>query len=281
MSIVITGASGKLGRRVAEYVLERESDVVLVTRTPEKLAGLGGQVRYGDFGDPASLEAAFAGGERLLLISTDVVGARVQGHLNAIAAAKAAGVRHVAYTSIVNPSFNNPAGVVPDHNATEEAIRAAGLQWTFLRNGIYAEIMAAGAQAAIDSGKLITNAGDGRNAYVLQDDCAAAAAAVLTTPGHEGRAYDITGPEALSVEDVAAIFAEAGGTAVEPVKLDDDAWISTMVGFGMPEAGARLYATFGRSTRLGYAAAISGAVEELTGRAPRAAREVVLSTAAR
>jgi NAD(P)H dehydrogenase (quinone) len=281
MSIVITGASGKLGRRTAEYVLARTSDVVLVTRSPDKLAGLGGEVRYGDFDDPASLPAAFAGGERLLLISTDVVGARLQGHRNAIAAAVAAGVRHIAYTSIVNPSDSNPAGVVPDHSATEEAIRAAGVEWTFLRNAIYAEIMAMGAPPAIASGSYVTNAGDGRSAYVLQDDCAAAAAAVLTTPGHEGKTYDITGPEALSVEDIAALYTQAGGSPVEPVKLDDDAWIATMAEHGMPEAVVRLFASFGRSMRQGYAAPVSTAVEDLTGRPPRPAREAVLSPAVR
>jgi NAD(P)H dehydrogenase (quinone) len=282
MSIVITGASGKLGRRTAQYVLERTSDVILVTRHPEALADLGGDVRHGDFSDPASLEAAFAGGERMLLISTDVVGpGRVALHRNAIAAAARAGVRQIAYTSLVNPSDNNPAGVAPDHNQTEQAIRDSGVEWTFLRNAIYAEIMAAGAQPAIDAGKLVTNAGDGRSAYVLHDDCAAAAAAVLTTPGHEGKAYDITGPEALSVEDVAALYAEAGGKPVEPLKLDDDAWIEAMTGFGMPDAAARLYASFGRSTRQGYAAAVSTAVQDLTGRAPRPAREALLSLAAR
>ena len=276
MSIVITGASGQLGRRTAEYVLERTSDVILVTRTPDKLAGLGGEVRYCDFDDPASLSAAFAGGERLLLISTDVVGARLDGHRNAIAAAAAAGVRHIAYTSIVNPSDSNPAGVVPDHKQTEEAIRAAGVEWTFLRNAIYAEIMALGARPAIASGTYVTNAGDGRSSYVLKDDCAAAAAAVLTTPGHEGKAYDITGPEALSVEDIAALYAEAGGKPVEPLKLDDDAWIAMMAGHGMPEPAAKLFASFGRSTRLGYAAPVSTAVEDLTGHPPRPARSSLI-----
>jgi len=153
---------------------------------------------------------------------------------------------------------------VPDHKQTEEAIRAAGVEWTFLRNAIYAEIMALGARPAIASGTYVTNAGDGRSSYVLKDDCAAAAAAVLTTPGHEGKAYDITGPEALSVEDIAALYAEAGGKPVEPLKLDDDAWIAMMAGHGMPEPAAKLFASFGRSTRMGYAAPVSTVVEDLT-----------------
>ena len=217
MSIVITGASGHLGRRTAELVLDAGAAPVLVTRRPEALAGLaerGADVRYGDFDEPASLAAAFAGGERLLLISTDRVGERLAGHRAAIAAAAAAGVRQIAYTSLINPSDNNPAGVAPDHRETEEAIRAAGLAWTFLRNAIYAEIMAAGAGPALATGTLVTNAGDGRCSYVTREDCAAAAAAVLTSDGHEFKAYDISGPEALSVDDIAALYAEAGGRPV-------------------------------------------------------------------
>ena len=270
MSIVITGASGQLGRATASYVLERTSDVVLVTRSPESVTDLGGEARFGDFDDPASLTRAFEGAERVLIISTDAVGARLEGQRNAAAAAAAAGARQIAYTSIPNPSHNNPAGVVPDHRETEEAIRATGVPFTFLRNSIYAEIMAMGAEVARATGKLVTNAGDGRSSYVLRDDCARAAAAVLTTDGHENRIYDITGPKGLSVEEVAALY----GEGIEVVQLDDDAWIATMSEH-MPEAGARLFSSFGTATRLGYSAPVSTAVKDLTGRDPRPAAEAV------
>jgi NAD(P)H dehydrogenase (quinone) len=276
MSIVITGASGKLGRATAKYVLEQTDDVVLVTRSPEKVADLGGEARFGDFDDPASLTAAFAGASKILIISTDVVGARLQGHLNAVAAAGASGAELIAYTSIPNPSHNNPAGVVPDHRETEDAIRATGVPFTFLRNAIYAEIMALGADAARASGKYVTNAGDGRSAHVLHDDCARAAAAVLTTDGHANKVYDITGPEALGVEQIAALY----GEGIEVVKLDDEAWIAAMSEH-MPEAGARLFASFGTATRQGYAAAVSSAVKDLTGREPGPASAAVLSAASR
>jgi NAD(P)H dehydrogenase (quinone) len=160
--------------------------------------------------------------------------------------------------------------VVPDHRETEEAIRAAGVPFAFLRNSIYAEIMAMGAHAARASGKLVTNAGDGRSSHVLRDDCAAAAAAVLTTDGHENKAYDITGPQALSVEQIAALY----GDGIEIVALDDDAWIAAMSEH-MPEAAARLFASFGTATRLGYSAPVSSAVKDLTGRDPRPASEAL------
>jgi NAD(P)H dehydrogenase (quinone) len=141
MSIVISGASGPFGRRVTEFLLsDKTEDVVLVTRTPEALHGIDAEIRMGDFDDPATLDAAFAGGERLLLVSLPVIGARVPQHKAAIDAAARAGVKHIAYTSIVNPGPENPAAVAAEHRETEEAIRASGMAWTFLRNSIYADL---------------------------------------------------------------------------------------------------------------------------------------------
>jgi NAD(P)H dehydrogenase (quinone) len=281
MSIVITGASGKLGRLTAEAVAENvsPSDVVLVTRRPDAVSDLaqrGFRVRAGDFDDPASLPPAFDGGERLLIISADVIGRRVAQHRAAIDAAVAAGVRWAAYTGGINPSDSNPGAAAREHRATEEALRDSGLAWTFLRNSIYAEALVGSAGPALASGSLVTNAGDGRTAYVSRADCAAAAAAVLTSDGHDGKEYDITGPETLGEHDVAALYAELGGGPVEPVFLDDEAWVAAMVEHaGLPEPVARTYATFGAAARRGYAAVVSSAVEDLTGRPPRTVREVL------
>jgi NAD(P)H dehydrogenase (quinone) len=283
MTVAITGASGNLGRAVAEGLLDAldPQDVVLITRTPDKLADLaarGADVRRGDFDDPTSLGAAFAGVDRLLLISGDAIGARVTGHLAAIDAAAAAGVAHVAYTSIGNPSDDNPAIVAADHRATEDALRASGVAWTFLRNGIYADLQVDAAAAAIATGTLLTNAGAGRNGYVTRDDCAAAAVAVLTTDGHEGKAYDITGPEALDVDDLAQIYGELGATSVAVAHVDDDAWVAAMVQHaGMPEPVARAYATFGAAQRQGYAAVVTPTLERLIGRRPTSLRELLAS----
>jgi NAD(P)H dehydrogenase (quinone) len=282
MSIVVTGASGQLARLVTERLLERvpPSEVVLVTRTPEALdqvAAHGVAVRHGDFARPESLPAAFAGGERMLLISASVLGERVPGHHAAIDAAAAAGMRSVAYTSIVNPSDSNPGAAAADHRATEEHARLSGMDWTFLRNSIYSEMQAGpGAAAALATGSLLTNAGEGRTAYVSRADCAAAAAAVLTSDGHAGKAYDITGPEALSAHDLAALYAEIGGKPVEAVLLEDDAWVAAMVEHaGLPEPLARQLATFGAAARQGYAEPVSSSVKDLTGREPRTTREVL------
>jgi NAD(P)H dehydrogenase (quinone) len=281
MSIAITGASGQLGRLTAEALLERvaPSEVVLVTRSPDAVSDLaerGAVVRAGDFDDPASLAPAFAGVERLLLISASVIGNRVHQHRAAIDAAVAAGVHSVAYTGGANPSHSNPAAAMRDHRETEEALLASGLAWTFLRNGIYAESLLNGASAAVASGRLITNAGEGRTAYVARADCAAAAAAVLATDGHDGKAYDITSMDALNAADVAALFSELSGRPVEPVYLSDDEWIATMVEHaGMPEPLAQVIATFGIAARQGYLGAVSTTVAELTGREPASVRAVV------
>ena len=273
MSIVITGASGHLGRGVVEEALQRvdAADLILVTRHPDALAEdaeRGAQVRHGDFTDPAGLGEAFAGGERLLLISSSVIGPeRVAQHHTAIDAAVAAGVRFIAYTSIVNPSDENPAAVAPDHKATEDKLRSSGVEWAFLRNSIYADLEADNLAAAQATGTLVTNAGNGRIAYLARADAAAAAAAVIMGSGHEGKAYDITGPELLDADDRAAVFAAIAGTPVEVVHVDDEAYAAGLAeATGLPIEAGRLYASFGRAAREGRLDASSDALERLTGR---------------
>src|SRR3712207_3663272 len=133
-----------------------------------------------------------------------------------------AGVRHVAYTSYLNPVEENPAVITPDHRDTEETLRESGLAWTMLRNAFYAEYQVPPAVQAIATGRLFHNNGEGKTAYVSREDCAAAAAAVLTTEGHEGRAYDVTGPEPLGQGDVAALLGGLSSRAVEAVAVDDE-----------------------------------------------------------
>ena len=279
MSIVVTGASGQLGRLTADLVLDRvpASEVILTTRHPEALSDLaerGASVRPADFDQPETLVEAFAGGERLLLISTDDLGRRTAQHRATIEAAREAGVRHVTYTSYLNPVEENPAVITPSHQATEQALRESGLAWTMLRNAFYAEYQVPAGAQAIASGRLVHNSGDGRIAYVSREDCAAAAAAVLTTDGHENKAYDITGPEALSQDDVAALLSEVSSRPVEAVALDDEAFIQGLTAAGVPEPAALEFASYGRAIREGYLGEASGAVENLTGRPPRSLREV-------
>lgn len=277
MSLIITGASGHLGRRTAELLLDTEgvdaSDVVLVTRDPSKLddlAARGAQVRAGDFDKPETLPAAFAGATRVLVVSTDVVGARVPGHKAAIDAARGAGAQLIAYTSLPNPVAENPAGVAADHRETEEALAASGVPYTFLRNALYSEYRIPEAQAAAASGAFHHNMGDGVTAYVSREDCAAAAAAVLAGGDeHAGKAYDITGPEALGGADLAKLY----GASEE--RVDDEAFTAGLIAAGLPDFVAPLMTSFGVAIREGYLDQVSGDVEALTGRAPRSVAEVL------
>ena len=283
MSIVVTGAAGHVGRLVAQQLLERVApeQLILVTRRPEALRELrarGADVRYGDFDDPGSLPAAFAGGHRMLLISTDAVGRRVRQHRAAIEAAAGAEVRHVVFTSIVNPVAWNPIGAnAAEQGETERMLHRSGLGWTVLRFGSFAELQLPPAATAVKNGQLITNGGHGRIVPISRSDCAAAAVATLTTDGHASKTYEITGPEALTPRDLATIYGDVSGRPVRLVQLTDAMLTSVLVGIGTPMPIAWSITTFGRAVRLGYFDLIDPAFERLTGRPPMAFRDVLIA----
>jgi NAD(P)H dehydrogenase (quinone) len=284
MKVAITGGSGQLARRAAELVLAQlaPDQLVVTTRTPKALVSLaerGVDVREADFAEPRTLRAAFAGCERLLLVSATDLAARTAQHQAAIAAAEAAGVRHIVYTSGLKPEPPNPAVVAPSHHATERALMRSGLSWTVLRNSLYADYQLPEAERALQTGVLIHNRGGGAVAYVAREDCAAAAAAALLQDGSENSTYAITGSEAWTAEDLAALYAELGGRAVRVHALDDEAFIATLVGDAAEvdhlRYGAELVASFGRSIREGYMSGCTDHVTRLTGRSPRSLREVL------
>jgi NAD(P)H dehydrogenase (quinone) len=282
MSVIVTGAAGHLGRLVTEQLLERlaPEQLVLVTRRPQALRELsarGADVRYGDFDDPASLGDAFAGGRRMLLISTDAVGHRVRQHRAAIDAAASAGVGHVVFTSIVNPVATNPIGANAwEQGKTEAMLRRSGLAWTVLRFGSFAELVLPPAATAVKNRRLITNSGDGRIVPVSRRDCAEAAAIVLTTDRGSGETFDITGPEALSQSDLAALYADLSGQPVPLLQLGDTMLTQLLVAIGTPMQIAWSITAFGRAVRHGYFDVVDPAFERLTGRPPVALRDVLI-----
>jgi NAD(P)H dehydrogenase (quinone) len=281
--IIISGASGGLAGETIEALLTRgvkPSDLILVTRTPEKLAALaegGASVRRGDFNEPASLASAFAGGDRMLLVSVGGAGARGNRqaqHAAAIDAAKRAGVRLIVYTGYMKGADGKPAGgLATDHRATEELLKNSGVAWTVLGNGLYNEGLMAQGQRAIATGEIVSNAGDGKWAPVARKDCAAAAAAVLTTKGHENKFYNITGPALISNADFARLLTEVTGKPVKYVALDDEAYVERLQAGGMPEQFARMSAAFSSATRSGELAIVSSAVRDLTGHEPQSVRQ--------
>jgi len=297
MSVVVTGASGAFGTMVTQLLLEKlpAEELILVTRKPDSLAHLaarGAQVRYGDFDKRESLDAAFAGGKRLLLISTlDVGERRRRQHGTAVAAAVGAGVQHIAYTSSVGIHPRSPAFVVADHLYTEELLRRSGIAYTVLRDSQYAEVLATMiAPMAVASGKWVSSAGEGCMAFVSKKDCVAAAAGVLTTSGHEGATYEITGPQLLSFRDAAAIAAEVSGRPIEYVVVSHEEKQAQFDAAGIPRTyqegvinelsgpwASEEMMSYERALGEGYFAVCSHHVQLITGRPARSLREVFLA----
>jgi NAD(P)H dehydrogenase (quinone) len=254
--IIVSGASGQLGRLVVKHLLARgvpAGNLILVSRTPEALqefAKLGASTRFGDFSKPESLPAAFAGGTKMLLISIGFGGGpRPEAHKHAIDAAVAAGVKLIAYTSFVAISGGDHSGIGADHYATEEILKKSGVHWTFLRNSIYQDVLIGQAAKMIAEGRAVVPANEVKLGYVAREDCASAAAAVLSTPGHDDKAYDITGSELIGQREIAAAASAATGRTIAVSNADPNA------------APGRAFA--------GPAATrVSTAVKDLTGKAP-------------
>ncbi|MEC3948090.1 NAD(P)H-binding protein [Sphingobium sp. HWE2-09] len=294
--IIISGASGAFGRAAALLLLDKVAprDVILLTRTPEKLADLaarGADVRFADFDDPASLGPAMTGGDRMLLISTARVGTRVGQHRNAVEAAVAAGVGHIVYTSIIAADApGNPAIVKNDHRATEEIIEASGAAWTHLRDSQYAEAIAGPMTIpALMAGGKPDNCGDGTVAFVSRNDCVATAVGVLTQAGHENKAYVLTGPDLITIPMAMAMASRIAGKPIRVEAVDDDAMFAYFDALGAPRHASDILpdgpipwssddmVTFGQSIREGYFAEKTEWVERITGRKPASLYDVMLA----
>lgn len=279
----VTGASGKLGREVLALLLDEHrvpaARIVAITRDPSKLAEFaqrGVQVRAGDFEKPETLPAAFAGVNRLLVISTDAVdrpGRRLTQHRNAVTAAENAGISHVVYTSMVAPDAASPVPFAADHRGTEEALEASKLGYTSLRMMWYMEGLFGKAAQPLATGKWFTAAGDGRTADVAHIDCARACAAALVSGEGGRRTLDITGPEALSAEDLAAAVGEAAGKTIEVVHITPEQLRESLQAAGLPPPVVEIVWSIDVNTRMGRAGRVSGDFEKLTGRKPLRLRD--------
>jgi NAD(P)H dehydrogenase (quinone) len=279
-TFLVTGAGGHLGRLVVESLLAAKSGkVIAASRDPAKLADLaakGAETRRADFDDSASLDAAFKGVDRLLIVSTDALGVpglRQRQHKAAVAAAARAHVGHVVYTSMPNPEPGSLIPFAPDHYETEQALAKSGLPHTILRVSWYAENLLRSLPSILSTGKWRSSAGEGRVANVARGDVArAAAAALIKTPGGK---FDVTGPELLTTRQIAAVVADVFGKTVEVVPVSDEQLLAGLIAAGVPKPFAELGVAFDANTRAGKIDLVSDAVAELTGEPPKSLRDVL------
>ncbi len=236
--IVVTGATGQLGKLVVEELLKSvpASEVVAAVRNPQKAEDFrakGVEVRQADYANSESLAAAFAGAKKVLLISSNEVGQRVAQHQAVTDAARAAGVKLLAYTSILNADSSNLM-LSSEHKATEAYIKASGVPYTLLRNGWYTENHTASLPAAVEHGVVLGAAKEGRFAAAARADYAAAAAAVLTGKGHENTVYELGGDEPYTLAELAAEVALQTGKTVVYKDLPQADYAKALAGFGLP-----------------------------------------------
>ncbi|MCG8915288.1 SDR family oxidoreductase [Actinokineospora sp. PR83] len=282
--IIVTGATGRLGRRVVERLLERlpADQVGVSVREPAKarhLADRGVQVRRGDFAEPATLPGAFADAEQALLVSSDRFGEEaLRLHRAAVSAAVRAGVGRVLYTSHQGAAADSLFAAMPDHAATEEVLAEAGVPWTSLRNGFYASTVQQLVGRARETGELRAPE-DGPVSWTTHDDLAEAAAIVLAEPGRfDGPTPPLTAGQALDLADVAAILSESAGRAIRRVTVDDEDYVADLVGHGMPEPHARAMLGVFLASRRGEFAVVDPTLRDLLGRPPRSVRDLLTAS---
>lgn len=242
-TIAITGASGQLGHLVVEQLKARlpAERLVALVRTPSKAADLGVALREADYARPDTLVTALAGVDTLLLISSSEIGQRAAQHRNVVDAALKAGVKRIVYTSLLRAD-TSPLSLAPEHHETESLIKASGLAYTFLRNGWYSENYTGSIAGALAGGAFIGSAGAGRIASAARADYAAAAVAALTTPGHDGKTYELAGDSAYTLADLAAEISRQSDKAIPYKNLPPADYAAALAGFGLPAGLAQAIA---------------------------------------
>lgn len=274
MTIAVTGATGQLGRKViAQLAGKGVTDVVALARSPEKAADLGVAVREADYDRPETLGPALDGIDTLMLISGSEVGKRAAQHAAIIDAARAAGVGHIVYTSILNAD-SNPISLAEEHRATEAKLAESGLPVTLLRNGWYTENYAASAPMAVQHGAVLGSAGEGRISGASRDDYAAAAVAVLTGEGHEGKTYELAGSD-FTLSDLAGEIAAQAGKPVVYSDMPAAEYAKVLEGAGLDAGFAGLIAGWDVDASKGALQSDDTTLARLIGRPTTPLSEVV------
>lgn len=276
MSIItVTGANGHLGRLVVKHLLKKglkPANLRVSVRDVTKSADLrvqGIDVRHGDFNDFTSVRDAFTGSDSVLLISTDKVGSRIDQHLRAVQAAKEAGVKHLAYTSLVkaviNPLTGEEAPLAVEHRATEKAIFESGMAYTILRNSFYADNSILPVVQALAGGVYLSALGDTWLGSAARIDYAEAATQVLMQPGHENRVYELTTPKPWTIFDLVVVVQKVSGKPLELQEVSDAELISAMRASGVPEADIQMAVGMNQMIRSGMISLVAPDLERVLG----------------
>ena len=244
--IVVTGATGQLGRLVIAALLKKTAaaNIVAAVRNVEKakdIAALGVQVRLADYSQPATWDAALKGADKVLLISSNEIGQRSKQHRTVIDAAKKAGVKLLAYTSVLRAD-TSVLGLAAEHNETEVAIRASGVPFVLLRNGWYTENYMGSVPSALAHGSVFGSAGDGRISAASRTDYAEAAAVALTADNQAGKVYELAGDSAFTLSELAAEISRQSGKTIGYTNLPEVEYKNLLVKVGLPEGLAELLA---------------------------------------
>ena len=288
-TILITGAAGQLGQRVIHHLLETykvpAANLIAASRDTAKLADLatkGVQTRKADFDDAASLEAAFKGVDRVLIISTDalaVPGQRLKQHTTAVNAAAKAGVKHIAYTSMPSPD-KSLVTFAPDHLGTENAVKASGLPYTIIRNAWYHDNYMHSMPHNLQGGSWYTASGDGKVPNISRDDCALGAAAALASGTTDSATYTLTGSQSLSADEIAATIASAVGKPLSAVKVSDEQLLQGLLGAGLPDFVATMLVSADANIRAGNFDQVTDDFTKLTGKQPQTLKDFFVANKA-
>ena len=283
--IAITGATGQLGRLVINALLTKvpASEVIAAVRSPEKaadLAALGVTLRTADYSQPETLKSAFAGVDKLLLISSSEVGQREAQHKAVIDAAKAAGVGFIAYTSLLHAD-TTPLGLGVEHRATEAQLKASGIPFALLRNGWYTENYAASIPPALAHHAFIGSVGEGRIASAARADYAAAAAEVISRDDQAGKIYELAGDDSYSLAEFAAEIAKQSGEKVDYVNLPPADFAAALKSAGLPDGLAEMLADSDAGAAQGGLFDNSKTLSKLIGRPTTGYAEVIKAALAK
>lgn len=280
-NILVTGATGGLGKAVVENLLKTVSPGVIsvLVRDPAKAADLQAQgvtIKPGDYNDYASLVAAFTGVNKLFLVSSNDVPNRVPQHTNAISAAKEAGVQHVIYTSFQRKTEDGSSAaafVAEAHLATEKLLKESGLTYTILKNALYLDVLPLFMGPVLDTNTIYLPASEGKVPYASRADMGAAGAAVLTGPGHENQSYEISNDTSYSFAHIAKILSDLTGKQIQYVSPAAEEFGTALAAAGVPAGAIELTAGFCVAIGQGEFDFPASTLEKLLGRKPESAAE--------